>query len=366
MKTYVEIDTAVLTQNLRHIQAHLPDVPVMAVIKENAYGHGLIPVARLCAAEGLTVLAVTSVREGIKLREAGISLPIFLLSRISADEAEPALLHDLTIPFSCAEDITLLQAELDRHPGQTAHISLAVDTGMNRYGFLPAELIQAKDLLVSDNRLHIDYIYSHLTSAEEETDSYSDAQFSEFDELCRSLELPSGVRRMISNSAAILRYPHMNLDTVRTGCLVYGIYAIEGRPLPWDLKPAFSFHTVVTHIHKSAAGRPVSYNRLYTVKDDSYIATIAGGYSNGIPSQLTNKGRVLIKGKFYPIVGSVCMSQFMVNLGPDTDIKPGDQVTLLGSNGDALIPAEELEQLTGMKLIEILTNLAAHNPVLYK
>lgn len=361
----IEINPIAIRHNIHYLTERLQSARIIAVLKENAYGHGMLPMAQLCQEEGIPAIAVISVDEGCRLRAEGITIPIFLLARPLAEEISVAIYNRLTLPLSTVDDIEFIQSYLMDHPGVIASTSLAVNTGMNRYGFKPEEVPSVYALLQAEPRMQVVQVYTHLTNADEVEDLYSPGQYEAFQTVLEKLPL-TNYSPSIANSAAIMRYPYMISGDVRIGCLLLGLSPIDGEPMSWPLQPAYTCHSTVTHVHKVGNHEPIGYGRTYTTTAPTYIATIAGGYGCGLPKTLSNKGHVLIYGNAYPIVGSLCMSQFMVDLGPETNIVPGDIVTILGKDGDKEITIYEIAEQTDRNYLEILMNMSAHSDIIYK
>lgn len=359
----IEINIATIRQNIHYLKERLQGAHIIGIIKENAYGHGMVAMAKVCQEEGIPAVAVISVDKGCHLRREGITLPIYLLARPLVEEIPAAIYNNLIIPLSTSTDIECIQSYLLDHPGVTATTALAINTGMNRYGFDPKDIAQIDALLQAEPRMKISHVYTHLTNADEKEDLFSNQQYDAFQEAVR--DLSKNYPLSIANSAAVMRYPHMISGNVRLGCLLLGLAPIEGVPMTWPLHSAYTCHSTVTHIHKVGSNESISYGRTYTTKEPTYIATISGGYGGGFPKSLSNRGRVLIHGKSYPIVGSVCMSQFMVDLGAKTDIVPGDTVTLLGRDGEEEITIYDMAEQAQRNYLEILMNLSAHNDIVY-
>ena len=367
----IEINPQAIRYNIAFLQKQVTPAQIVAVIKEDAYGHDMVAVAKICETEtGIAAIAVISVEEGCRLRQEGITKPIYLLARHLRAHIPRAIENDLIIPLSTIDDILCVHEYLHHHPLALAHTSIAINTGMNRYGFPIDTLPSLKELLRSLPRMKIVQVYTHLTNADDAQDPYSPQQFELFEKaltLLQSMGL-EGYKASVANSAALFRYPYMALDEIRTGCLLYGIAPIEDVPLPpeWPLETAYRCTSVVTHVSKVRKGEPISYGRTYRTEEDTYIGTISGGYGCGIPASLGNKGRVLIEGKSYPMVGRICMSQIMINLGPETAITPGQEVTILGKEGNEEITIYEIAEKANRNYLEILMNLSAHNTIQYK
>lgn len=359
---HIEIDTAAVRDNIHVLKNEYKGTEIIAVLKELAYGHGMLEMAKICQEEGIDGIALIMVKEGVYLRENGIKLPIYLLARASEEEIPVAIENNLIYPINSLEDVAYTKKYLENNPQAKATVSLPINTGMNRYGFKKAEAIKICEAIKAVEKMKIVQVYTHLTHADDQVDPYSREQFTEFKEILEVLPI-TGYKRSIANSAAAVRYNDMYLDQIRVGCLIHGLAPVDGEPLPKDLplKTTFTCRSVVNHIHKLKAGDSTSYGRTYTADKDIYIGIIAGGYGCGIAKSLSNKGQVIINGRRYPIIGRVCMSQFMVNLGEKTDVKVGDVVTIIGKDGNESIDAFEHSDWAGRNFLEVMITLAVHN-----
>ena len=358
----IEIDTQIARRNMQRLQTLFPSLDFIAVVKEDAYGHGMVEMARLAEEESLAGTCVIFVHEGVHLREEGITIPIYLLGHALPHEIPAAIEHKLIIPLSTQKDIDTIAEYLSDHPTAEAFCSLAINTGMNRYGFSPEEAPTISKLLLQIPRLHVVQVYSHLTNADEAIDPYSKEQFTTFKKVLKELPL-TNYKCSLANSAALLRHPHMRLDQIRIGCLLHGIPPIEGEDLPPEIGLAYTYRctTTLNHIHKAKANASIGYGRTFTLPEDHYIGVVAGGYGCGLAKSLANRGKVLIRGKRYPIIGNICMSQFMIDLGPTCHVQQGDTVVILGTDGEESIDIMEHANDAERNPLELLMNLSAHN-----
>lgn len=359
---HIEIDTQAVRENIKILKSKYEGIEIIAVLKELAYGHGMLNMAKICQEEGIDGIAVIMVKEGVYLRENGIELPIYLLGRASFSEIPTAIENKLIYPINAVEDVEKTKAYLESNPKARATVSLPINTGMNRYGFKKDGAVEICELIKRVDNMEIVQVYSHLTHADDQVDPYSREQFADFKKVLEALPI-SGYKRSIANSAASVRYDDMFLDQIRVGCLIHGLAPVDGEPLPKELplKTTFSCRTEVNHIHLLKAGESTSYGRDYTADKDVYLGIIAGGYGCGIAKSLSNRGEVIINGRRYPMVGRVCMSQFMVNLGEKTDVKVGDVVTLIGKDGDESIDAFEHADWAERNFLEVMITLSVHN-----
>ncbi len=340
----LEIDLAALRRNFRALrQWCAPQVKIMAVVKADAYGHGLVPVARVLHAEGADYFGVAYLHEGLRLRQAGIARPIILLMGVVPAEAAAAIQADLEVALF-RQDIAACLAAQAREQGKTARVHLKIDTGMGRLGILPQEVLPFLEVLAGLPGLEVAGLISHLACADWLDQSYSLRQLEEFGRLLQQVRdrgWPVPVSH-IANSGAILSLKHTHLDMVRAGIALYGSPPSLEAPPPVPLQPVMSLHSQVLQLKELPAGSSISYGRTYVTPGPSRVAVLPLGYCNGYSRLVSNRGQVLINGQRAPIRGRVCMNLTMVEVTHLTDVHPGTRVTLLGENGGDRLTAEEL------------------------
>jgi len=330
--TQAEIIHAHLRYNLNLIRKAVAPAKVMAVVKANAYGHGAIEIARTALQEGAEYLGVAFHEEGLQLRRAGISAPILVFGAQLPEFFEAHIQNDLDLTISYSEQIEPLFRICDRLH-KKAGIQIKIDTGMGRVGFLAENDLSSVFELLHDPRIEVNGIYSHLSSADEDDLSYTMQQIETFNRVREMIvkETDRPPLFHLANSAAIMRLPEAYFDMVRPGVMLYGNPPGPDFPLSWNLKEVMRFVSRVAAIKELPAGHPVSYNRRYYTSQKEKVAVVPAGYADGYNRQMTNKGPVLIRGKRYPIAGTVCMDQFLVKLGTHSEIQVGDEVVLFGS-----------------------------------
>lgn len=374
VRVWAKIDLDAYVYNVRKVLASLTcGASLCAVVKANAYGHGLIPVSRACLSAGASRLAVVCVREGLELREAGIEAPIQLLGPCLPEEVRPGIEGDLTFGVSSEDEIELIAARSravhqGRRRGNRTKIHMLVDTGMGRGGFAPDELWPAAARILAENTLELEGLFTHFSSAEEQDRSFSLQQIALFRGLVRDLE-EKGVRikvRHAANSAAALFYPESQLDLVRIGALLHGCRAWDHARDGLELRPALSLHTRVAHVGKRPAGWTVGYNRVHTCSRESILATLPIGYSDGYRRALSGRSEVLIRGRRCPVIGTISMDFVVVDVtalgnAPQGLPKVGDEVILIGSDPLARerITVEELARASGTIPYVVTTQLGA-------
>ncbi|HNV69355.1 MAG TPA: alanine racemase [Candidatus Ozemobacteraceae bacterium] len=353
-QTHARIHLGNIRHNLEQIRAAVgPDKKILIAVKANAYGHGAVELSRMAERIGIDWLGVATVPECLELRKAGIRLPILKFSPAFSDEMQAAVEHGLTLAVCEKKNIIELN-EICSRIGKKANVHLKVDTGMGRIGCLPEE---APDLAMFISAecpfLFLEGIFTHLPVSDEASKTYTNRQLQLFRKTVESCEKRISGKIPLAhcaNSGGVLAYPESWLSMVRPGIMIYGFYPAKETPQTIPLRPGLSFLTRVSFVKKVTKGTSIGYGRSWVAPDDTFIATIPAGYADGFNRLFSNMGRVLIKGKSYPIVGRVCMDQSMVNLGGKTEVQVGDEVVLIGRSGNEEITvnewAEKLETIT--------------------
>lgn len=355
--TKIVIDLKALEHNLSAIKAHVSSVKVMAVVKANAYGHGLVECAKRLELLGVDYLGVALVEEGEQLRRAGIVTPIHVFGGILGTQIERFLTADLEITASSPAKLKAIE-EVAAKVGISAKVHLKIDTGMGRIGVRPesaAALIQA---CTNYRNIEVKGIFSHFACADEKDLSFTKEQFSRFSPLVEfaKQEIGPQVLGHISNSAAICAFPESNLDMVRPGLALYGVNSAQHLRHILNLKAVMSVQSQIVFFKVVKAGKSVSYGRSWIAAKDSRVVTVPIGYGDGYPRSLSNKASVIIRGKRYAIAGRVCMDQIMVSI-QDGEAFNGDLVTLIGAEGNETVSVEELADLANTVPHEILATL---------
>lgn len=317
---------------------------ILIAVKANAYGHGAVEVSRMAQQVGVDWLGVATVPEGILLRKAGIDLPILKFSPAFPEEMESAVTHGITLTVCERENISLLQHVCERNAFST-NVHLKVDSGMGRIGVRPDEASQLAKFISADcPNLTLEGVFTHLPVSDTMDNDYTKDQVRGFRNVVSEIESVINSRIPLvhcANSGGVLDYPESWLDMVRPGIMIYGFYPGEPSSHSIDLKPGLSFLTRVSFVKKVPRGTSIGYGRTWFAPEDTWIATIPAGYADGFNRLFSNNGRVLINGRSYPIVGRVCMDQSMVNLGPESAVKVGDEAVLIGRSGEEEISAYE-------------------------
>ncbi|HAL72661.1 MAG TPA: alanine racemase [Verrucomicrobiales bacterium] len=364
--THVEVDLSCLAGNLAAIRQRVGDAKVMTILKANAYGHGLVPVARHMVRCGADCLGVAFLEEGILLRREGITAPVLVLGGIAGEQIPLFIQHDLTLTAPSVEKLRLID-ETAASMGMRARVHLKVDTGMERIGihyYSAAALLEAS---LACRHVVVEGIYSHFANADAEDLAHAKLQLERFLEVLsfyekRSLPMPL---RHIANSAGILQMPESHLDLVRPGILLYGVYPSGECQQTVAVRPALTWKSRVAYFKVVQPGHPVSYGSTWQSEKPVRVVTIPVGYGDGYFRALSNRSEVIIRGVRSPVVGRVCMDQMMVNLDQGTAYN-GDEVILLGESGGQVISAAEVAGWAGTIPYEVLTNINTRVPRLYR
>jgi len=310
---------------------------VCAVIKDNAYGHGLLPVAAVMADEGADFLAVADLSDAGTLRNAGFKLPLINLSGFLPTQAADAVNLNVSQSVSSAEELLALDRAAKKQK-KCALVHIEVDCGMGRLGIPAPEFSALFEKAKSLKHIFIEGIFTHFPSADTDI-AATKKQAVLFSESVR--QCPANIIYHSANSAALINCPETRMDMVRPGLMLYGLHP-AGTEKKIKLKPALSLKTSVIMIKKAKKGDRVSYNGTYRVKKDTELAALPIGYGDGFSRLLSNSGEVIIKGKRYPVAGRVCMDLTLLDLGTNSRVRPGDEATLIGKNGRESITASEI------------------------
>ena len=363
--THVTIDLDVISANFRAIREKA-GVPVMAIIKADAYGHGAIQVARQLQ-DDCAFFGVSSMLEAMELRQAGLLTPILILGHTPVRSFSTAIREGIRPTIFHYEDALAL-SEAATKKGVVAPFHFAVDTGMGRIGFQATQ--EDADIcarIAALPNLRAEGIFSHFATADCEDLSRAKAQAALFDRFCemlkeRGVEIP--IRHM-NNSAGLMNFHH-HYEMVRSGIVTYGLYpSHEVDPALLKLQPALSWRSRVTHVKLLEAGRPISYGGTYVTDRPTLVATVPVGYADGYRRSLSNRFYVLIGGKKAPILGRVCMDQLMVDVTHIPGVQVNDQVTLVGTDGEERITMEQAAEAAGSFNYEFVCGISRRVPRYY-
>ena len=356
--TWVDVDLAAIGDNARILKPETAEL--MAVVKANGYGHGDVEVARAAIEAGATWCGVALVEEGLRLRAAGVEVPILVLSELPAGSEAVALAHRLTPTLYTEPGLKRLSAATRGRVG----VHVKIDTGMHRVGVWPPEETPAFVRRVRAAGLELEGLCTHFARAEDD-EVLTKEQLSAF------LEAEEAVRaggdpplRHTANTAATILYPETHLDLVRPGIGLYGILPAPGVGEHLGLRPALRWRSEVASVRRLPAGEATSYGHRYRLERDAWIATVPVGYADGYPRQLTNLGEVLIGGRRHGVAGTVTMDQLLVDCG-DAEVRVGEEVVLIGNQGNETIGADALGRLFGTIGYEIVSRIGERVPRRY-
>lgn len=365
-RTRAEIDLARLEHNYRYLRGRISQgVKLIAVVKADAYGHGSKEVSRKLEALGTDAFAVAIVEEGVVLREAGIQKPIIVFGGALPGDEETVLRHHLIPAVHSLEALGRL-SRTARSQGAVIPYHLKVDTGMGRLGVDFRHLGSFLDHATDLSAVKLEGVFTHLAAADEDASDYSTMQLQRFRHCLRDLD-ERGIRvEMIhaANSAGLLFHPDSWFDAVRPGVALFGVNPNPQRE-DCDLKPVLSFKTGVSFMKKMPAGMPLSYRGTFVTKRNSTIATLPVGYADGLSFLLSNRGSVIVRDQFAPIVGRITMDTTLVDVTDIPDVKLGDEVILIGQSPSVSITAEGIADQIGTIPYEVLCNISKRVPKVF-
>lgn len=364
--TVAEIDLDRLTRNYRAIADHVAPAGVMAILKANAYGHGLVEVARHLEQLGAPYFGVAYLEEGILLRESGIQTPILVLGGILGNQAPLFLRYGLTVTASSVEKLEHLEAAA-ANMGVQARVHLKIDTGMERIGVHYYSADTLLEAALRCRHVFVEGIFSHFANADSADLTSAQTQLERFNTVLAAYKqrgLTPTLRHM-ANSGAILQLPHSHFDMVRAGILLYGVYPSAEVPRTIAVAPVLSWKSRVVYFKVVQPNHPVSYGSTWQTEQMTRVVTVPVGYGDGYFRAMSNKAQVLINGRRYAVIGRICMDQMMVNINWETAYN-NDEVVLIGSSGDETLCCEDLAEWAGTIPYEILTNINTRVPRVYK
>ena len=363
--TFAAVDLDAIAHNFEAI-CEKANVPVMVILKANGYGHGAIEIARLLE-DYADFFGVSSVSEALELHSAGFTTPILILGHTQPEAFPTVVEHGFRVTIFSLEDAKALSQEACKQ-GKAARFHFAVDTGMSRLGFQPTE--EAADICQVICRLpgiFPEGLFSHFATADCKDLTRAKLQRQKFDAFfqllkARGIKIPL---RHMNNSAGLMNFDD-HYDMVRAGIVLYGLYpSDEVDPKLLKLKPVLSWYSRISHISLLPAGREISYGGTYVTSAPTRVATVPVGYADGYSRSLSGKFYVLIHGKKAPILGRICMDQMMVDVTDIPEVKVGDQVTLVGKDGDQQISVEEIAEAAGSFNYEFVCGISRRVPRYY-
>ena len=363
--TRAEINLTALEHNYCEIRNRVgANVKIMGVVKANAYGHGIIEIARALEGNGCDYLGVAFLEEGIVLRKHGIRIPILVVGGLLGEQIEDFLLHDLDITVASVSIAKRVDRQLRSQHGKKARVHLKIDTGMGRLGVKAEHALAFVQHVTKLSNLELVGIFSHFATSDDGDKAFAHEQLQRFKHLLQQLE-GAGIQiplKHIANSGAIIDMPESYLSMVRPGILLYGYYPSKMTSESVDVKPVMSLKSKIVYLKEVPAKTSISYGRTYFTDSTTTIATVPIGYGDGYSRRLTNRTDVLVRGRHYPVVGTICMDQLMVNVGRNSTVSIGDDVVLLGSDGEESISGWEIAERLGTIPYEVLTGISARVP----
>ena len=369
--TWVEIDLGAIRHNLGQIKKLIgtkePASPkIMVVVKANAYGHGLIEVAKTLEKLDVQYLGVASLDEAAYLRREGIKLPILVLGTILPQEVDSALDYDVTLTV-CSKEVAQTLNNKAKVLGKIVPVHIKIDTGMGRIGIWHQQAFDFVKKLAKLKHIRMEGIYTHFASASRDN-FFTNYQLESFENLLKKLAQKNiqFTYRHAANSIALVDLKKSHFNLVRSGIIIYGIYPKRSFARILNLKAALSLKTRLVYLKEVPAGRSISYGRTFITEKTTRIATLPVGYADGYGRILSNRASVLVKGQRAPVVGKVTMDQTMVEVGHIKGVKVGDEVVLIGRQRQAQMRAEEIARVSKTIPYEIVCSITNRVPRSYK
>ncbi len=365
--TFALVNREYIRHNFGKVKESIPpDTEVLAVIKANAYGHGAFEVANVLRSCGCRMFGVAFCEEGAELRSAGIREDIVVLGGVYSNQLKGLIDHDLTpvvYDLDTAVSLNALAKKMDRHVG----VHVKVDTGMGRLGLLRHEVVPFFEKLKHLGNISVEGIMSHFSDVDEEDKAYADKQLKDFMDTIDIINGRGWKPRFVhmSNSATVIDYPQAHFNMVRPGIMLYGALPnprFYGRV---DIRPALELKTRVVRIKRLCEGSVVSYGRSFVAGKETLIATVPLGYGDGYPRSLSGKGEMLIRGKRARVAGYVCMDLTMLDVSSIEGIAVGDEVVVIGRQGEEELTAGDVAAWAGMIPYELFCNISQRVERLY-
>lgn len=365
---WAEINLNNLIYNIEQIKKKSNNSKIIGVVKANAYGHGAVEVSKILLNHGIDRLAVANIVEAIELRESEIKAPIMLLG-ISENYAIDALLDYDVEPTISSYEFALNLNSKAKLLNKIVKVHIAIDSGMGRIGFRKNDNSIEEIVKISKlDNLEIESIFSHFSTADFKDKSYSLNQleiYNSFMDLLNEKGVPVN-NKNLSNSAAIMDLPDSHYDYVRPGIIQYGYYpSNEVNKANFNIKPVLTWKTRIIHIKEVEKDEYIGYGKTFKTKRKTIVATLPVGYADGYSRGLSNKGKVIINGEFAPIIGNVCMDQFMIDVTDIKNLSLNDEVILLGSDGSIKFDADDMAEILNTISYEILCLIGRRAPRIY-
>ena len=367
-RVYATVDLDAIRQNMEAMKANIAKgTMICGVVKSDGYGHGSVPVAK--AVEDLVWgYAVAAVEEGWVLRDHHITKPILVLGYVPGEEFESLVEQEIRYTVSEWKEVEIL-SKIAQKLGKNAYVHIKMDTGMGRIGLRSAEeILTLAQKIENLPNIVIEGIFTHMATADMADKTKAKEQIQMFKEMLQLLE-NNGIYipiRHCSNSAGIIDLKEANIDMVRAGIALYGLYpSAEVNKENVCLTPALELKSIVSYLKTLPKGSPIGYGATFVTQKETKVATVSIGYGDGYPRALSNKGYALVRGKKAPIIGRICMDQFMMDVSDIPEIQQGDTVTLIGKDQNEQITVEELAELAGTFNYEFVCDLGKRIPRVY-
>lgn len=363
--TWAEIDLDAIAHNVRAIKAFVgPQVEIIASVKANAYGHGLLPVSRTALEAGASRLAAHRIQVAVTLRESGITAPILLMGHTPPSGVDLVLRNRITPTLVDWDTARLISA----HAEEPTPVHVKIDTGMSRYGLEPEKAVDFVRYIASLPNLQIEGLFSHFATADMADLTHARRQLQLFQEVLDELDrlgYPIPVPH-ICNSAGLVTLPEAHMAAVRPGLLLYGMAPSPVSTPPFPLHRALSLKSTVIHVRDLEPGATISYGRTFIASQPMRVALIPLGYGDGYPRLASNRGAMLVHGQRALIRGRICMDQMIVDVTGIPDVRVGDEVVAIGQQGDDEITAEEVGGWAETINYEVVTDLLPQVVRVYK
>lgn len=356
---WVEVDLKNLRENFKSIKKIVQKRKIICVVKADAYGHGAVEISKTLQEEGAFAFAVASMEEALVLRENGIRAPILTLGYVDPRTLDIAAKSRISVTLF---DKNFIKRLKEYRGNELLNIHIDVDTGMGRLGIFPDEVLSVVEDMEKIKNIRFEGIYTHFSSADIDAD-YTKKQLNDFNNVIKKLKEKNVNPPIIhaANSPALINFKESYFNAVRPGLILYGAYSIQN-----IFKPVLSFKSRIIFARRVPEGKSISYGRSYTTTGEELLATIPVGYADGLPRALSNKGQVLVKGRRAKIVGNITMDLTIINVTNFPYIHPGNEVVIIGKQGEEEITAEEIAKLSDTISYEILTRIGKRVKRIYK
>lgn len=353
---WLEVNLDAIAHNVRRIKQVVGEnIQIIATVKANAYGHGAIEVSETLLKNGVTMLGVGVVEEGIVLRKADIKAPILVCGLTTNDQLESLVMYNLTATVCRLETIQTL-SRIASKKKRKVPVHIEIDTGMGRLGIPAEDTLDFVEKIGKMKNIVIEGIFTHFAATDEDAGNYTRKQFEQYKKALFELEkermnIPL---KHVANSAAILNSSCFHLDAVRPGIIIYGLFPSPKTKQMVQLEPAAEFKTKIVFLKEVFTGKSIGYGRTYTTTRPTRIATLPVGYADGYSWFLSNNGEVLVRGQRAPIIGRICMDLCMIDVTHIGGVQIGDEVVLWGKQGSQMISAEEIAKKRGSIVYEVI------------